>query len=97
MHSERYSRVEVFYCHVDLVAIKPLLSHALGDIRLILVVSVDDLDVFTKHLAAKVFDSHFCGGYSTRAAVVSVNARHVGQNADLDDVITQLALLRADQ
>ena len=97
LHGQCHSRVEVFHGHVDFVAIKPLLGHAFGDIWLVLVIRIDDLDVFTKHLAAKVVDRHFGGSDSTRAAVVSVNARHVGQNADLDDVITQLALLRADQ
>ena len=92
LHGQCNSRVQVLHSHVHAVAVKPLLGHVLGNVRLVLVVGIDHFNWLAKHLAAKVFDRHLGSGHSTRAAVVGVHAGHVGQHANLHAVAGQFAL-----
>ena len=67
-----------------------------ADIGLVLVVGRDDLDLEAALLDAGILDRHLRGGDRARAGEVGVEARHVGQHADLDDVVGDLRLRARD-
>ena len=78
--------------HVDLVDVVPLARDGRADVRLVLVVGRDDLDLVAALLDAGVLDGHLRRGDRARAGEVGVEARHVGQHADLDHVVGNLRL-----
>ena len=55
-----------------------------GEIRLVLVIGGDELDLLAKHLAAEILDRHLGGFDRPFAAVVGIDAGLVVEDADLD-------------
>jgi hypothetical protein len=53
-------------------------------IRLVLVVGGDDLDLLAEHLAAEILDRHLGGFQRIFAAVIGIDAGLVVEDADLD-------------
>jgi hypothetical protein len=80
--------------HVDAVAVDPFARFLRADVRLILVVGADDLDLLAEHRAAEVLDRHLRRDHRALAAQIGVEPRHVGQDADLDDVAGDLGRRR---
>jgi hypothetical protein len=59
------------------------------------VVGADHLDLLALDGAAEILSRHLCGGERALAGSVGIDARHVGEDADLHDVIGDLRLRRA--
>ncbi len=57
----------------------------------------DHLDRLALHLAAVIGDRHLDGGQRALAGRVGIKARHVGQNADLDDIVGNLRVRRTTE
>ena len=63
-----------------------------GDVGLVLVVGEYHLDLLAAHRAAHVGHRHLDGLDAAGAVDVGVQARHVGDDADLDDVARDLGV-----
>ena len=61
-----------------------------ADIRLELMVADDHADRLAQHLAAEIVDRHLRRGDRTLAGRRRCRAVHVGEHADLDDVVGNL-------
>ena len=72
---------------VDLVDIVPASRDAAADVGLELVVADDEADRLAQHLAAEIVDRHLRGGDRALAGRRRRGAVHVGENADLDDIV----------
>jgi hypothetical protein len=81
---ERHRRGRQLHDRVHLLGVVPLAGDVGGDIGLVLVVGIDDLDRHTQHLAAEILDRHLCGLDRRFAAEIGIDARLVVQDADLD-------------
>ena len=79
---------------VDLVVVVPVTGNADADVGLVLMVGGDHLDRLALHLAAVVRYRHLHRGHRTLSGRVGVKARHVGEDADLDDVVGYLGVRR---
>jgi hypothetical protein len=55
-----------------------------GEIRLVLVISGDQLDLVAEHLAAEILDRHPGGFDRPFAAIIGIDAGLIVQDADLD-------------
>ena len=77
---------------VDLVDVVPLARDAGADVGLVLMVGGDDLDLVAALFDARILDGHPRRRDRARAGQVGVQARHVGQDADLDHVVGNLRL-----
>ena len=55
----------------------------------------DHLDGLALHLATIIGNRHFDGGQRTLACCVGIKAGHVGENADLDDIVRDLRVCRS--
>ena len=75
---------------IDLVDIVPAPRNAAADIRLQLMVADDQADRLAQHLAAEIVDRHLRGRDRALTGRRRRRAVHVGENADLDDVIGNL-------
>ncbi|MHC2532170.1 hypothetical protein ACVJMY_001739 [Bradyrhizobium diazoefficiens] len=84
MDRERDRRGRQLRDHVDVLDIVPAPRDRARQIRLVLVVGGDELDLLTEHLAAKIFDRHPGRFDRPFAAVVCIDAGLVVEDADLD-------------
>ena len=77
--------------HVHLVAVEPL-AHAVGArLGVVLVVGRHELDLRAENRLAEVVDRHLRGDGRALPAEVRIQAGHVGEHADLDDTVGNLA------
>ncbi len=88
-HGQRRARVGAAEEHRQALRVDPLARLAGGDVGLVLVVGGDQLDRHAQHLAAEIVDRHLDRHGAVLAFHVGVQARHVGDEADL-----HLAVLR---
>jgi hypothetical protein len=58
-------------------------------------VGVDHLDRLALYLAAVILNRHLHGRQRSLAGGVGIEARHVGEHADLDDVVRNLLGVRS--
>ena len=72
---------------VDMVDVVPLPREVGADIRLVLMIAGDDLDLHAVSRGVEILHRQFGGGDRAGSADVGIEARHVGQYADLDDVV----------
>jgi hypothetical protein len=59
LHRKRYRRQREVGDHVDALGVVPAARDGGGEIWLVLVISVDQLDLLAKHAAAKILNRHF--------------------------------------
>ncbi|MNN32456.1 hypothetical protein D3C81_1461780 [compost metagenome] len=86
VHRQRGARVGAAQQHVQPLLVHPFARLGGGDVGLVLVVGGNDFDGLAQHLAAAVLDRHLDGFQAAGAVDVGVQARHVGDIADLDGV-----------
>jgi hypothetical protein len=89
---ERDARVRHVDDEVDLVRVVPLPRDLRADVRLVLVVGEDDLDLHPLLVGAVVRDSHPGGHHRALAGEVGVEAGLVVEDADLDDAVRDLSV-----
>ena len=82
--------------HIDALRVEPLARLGGGHVGLVLVVGVEHLDLLAGNGAAHVGHRHADGFHPGRAVDVRVQARHVGDDADADDIARDLGLCRCD-
>ncbi len=82
-HGQRRARVGAAEDHRQALRVDPLPRLAGRDIRLVLVVRREQLDRAAQHLAAEVVDRHLDRHRAVLALHVRIQARHVGDEADL--------------
>ena len=70
--------------HVDAFDVVPAARDGGGEIELVLVVGVDQLDLLPEHAAAKILDRHLRGFDRPLAVKIGVGPGLIGENADLD-------------
>ena len=70
----------------DVLLVNPFTGLAGGNIGLVLVVGRQQLDGLAQYFAAKVINGHLYGRGTVPAFHVSVEAGHIGDKANLDDV-----------
>ena len=70
--------------HVDAFDVIPAARDGGGEIKLVLVVGVDQLDLLAEHAAAEILDRHFRGFDRPLAVKIGVCSGLIGENADLD-------------
>ena len=70
--------------HVDAFDVVPAARDGGGEIELVLVVSVDQLDLLAEHAAAEILDRHFRGFDRPLAVKVGECSGLIGEYADLD-------------
>jgi hypothetical protein len=73
--------------HVDAFIVKPFARLLRGDIRLVLMVGGNDLDLLGKNFVAEILRRQPRRRNRTTAAIVGKNAGLIVEHADLDDVI----------
>ena len=83
-HRQRHARIRHVDDDVDLVDVVPLVGDLRTDIRFVLMVAADQLDLHIRIGLGEVGDRHFGGGDRAGAGGVRIKARHVGEHADLD-------------
>ena len=84
LHRERDRRGRQLGDHVDAFGVVPLARNADRQIRLVLMIGRDDLDLAAQHLAAEFLDRDLRGLDRALAAVIGIDARLIIQDADLD-------------
>jgi hypothetical protein len=84
VHGERHGGIRHIYDHVDVIDVVPLARNAGADIRLVLVVGADEIDLHAVGGRIEVVDRQFGGRDRARTGIVRIEARHVGEYADLD-------------
>src|SRR5262249_13570319 len=72
---------------IDLLIVVPVAGDGDADVGLVLVVGIDHLDRLALDLAAVVGHRHLHGGHRSLAGGIRIQARHVGEHADLHDVV----------
>ncbi|MGY3647227.1 hypothetical protein ACVWW2_002518 [Bradyrhizobium sp. LM4.3] len=75
---------------IDLVDVVPAPRDGAADVGLELVVADDDADRLAEHGAAEIVDRHLRRRHRTLAGRCRGRAVHVGEHADLDDVVGNL-------
>ena len=83
-HRERDARVRHVDDHVDFVDVVPLVGDVGADVRLVLMVAADEVDLDVGVVLGEIGDGELRRRHRTRAADVGIKARHVAQHADLD-------------
>jgi hypothetical protein len=78
--------------HVDLVDINPRTHDVRPNVRLVLMVGADDLNLHALGGRAKILDRHARRDHRALAAQVGIGARHVVHDADLDGAVGVLRL-----
>ena len=76
---------------IDLIDVVPAPRNAGADIRLELMVADDHADRLAQYLAAEIIDRHLRGGDGALAGRRRRRPVHVGEDADLDHVVRDLA------
>jgi hypothetical protein len=84
LHRKRYRRQREVGDHVDALGVVPAARDGGGEIWLVLVISVDQLDLFAKHAAAKILNRHFRGFDRPLAAKIGIDPGLIVEDADLD-------------
>mmetsp|Transcript_57663 Transcript_57663/g.135758 ORF Transcript_57663/g.135758 Transcript_57663/m.135758 type:complete len:322 (+) Transcript_57663:950-1915(+) len=77
---------------VQALGVEPFTRLGRGDVGLVLMVGKDELDLLAGGHALQVGDGHLDGLDATGAIDVGVDAGHVGQETDLDDIARDLGL-----
>jgi hypothetical protein len=67
--------------HIDVV---PLVDDVRADVRLVLVIGEDQVDLHIGMILGEVGDCQLGGGDRTGAGGIGIKAGHVGQHADFD-------------
>jgi hypothetical protein len=88
------SRIRDVDDHVDLVDIEPQVGDVRSDIGLVLMIDGNDLDLHAFGGSAEILDRELGCGDRAWAAIVGIEARHIGQDANLDDAVSILRLGR---
>ncbi len=83
-HGQCRGAVGATHQHVYPVLREIFLGLASGQVGLVLVVEAHQFNFTAEHAAAEVGDGHLDGGYSAGAVHGRVNARQIGDEADLD-------------
>ena len=78
---------------INLFAVKPFARLAGCNVRLVLVVGIDQFNRLTRHLATKVLNRHLCCVDATHARNVGVEAGHVENQADLYNIVRDAGML----
>jgi hypothetical protein len=84
LHRKRDRRQGKVGDHVDALDVIPTARDGGSEIKLVLVVGVDQLDLLTEHAAAKILDRHLRGFDRPLAVKIGECSRLIGENADLD-------------
>jgi hypothetical protein len=90
LHGERRSRSAAVGNRQDVVAVEPLARNRRGDVRLVLMIGLQDLDPVALDGSAKLGGSHAGRGHRARSHRRSEWTAHVGQHADADDIGSDL-------
>ena len=81
--------------HVDLVDVDPGPHHVRTDVRLVLMVRADDLDLHAFGGSAEILDRHARRDHGALSAEIGIGPRHVVHHADLDGSVGVLRLCAA--
>jgi hypothetical protein len=84
LHRKRYRRQREVGDHVDALDVVPTARDGGAEIGLVLVISVDQLDLLAKHAAAKIVNRHFRGFDRPLAAKIGIDPGLIVEDADLD-------------
>src|SRR5262249_54048752 len=76
----------------NLVGVDPRAHDVRADVRLVLMVGADDLNLHAPGGGAEILDRHARRDHRALAAQVSIGARHVVHDADLDGAVGVLRL-----
>src|SRR5262249_61941434 len=79
---------------IDLAGIVPLARDARAHIRLVLMIGTDHLDRLTLHFAVEIRSRHLGGNERARTGGVGVEAAHIREHPDLDNIIGNLGACR---
>ena len=82
---------------IDLFAVKPLARLTRCNVRLVLVVCVDQFNLLTRYLATKILDGHLGRVYAAHASNVRVEAGHVQNQADLYNIVRDAGVLSCNR
>jgi len=73
-----------------MILVEPFAADRHRHVGLVLHIGLDQLDLFAADRAAGLVDRHLRRDHRARAVDVGIEARHVGQHADLDDIVGDL-------
>ena len=93
--AERDGGIDQIGNHVDVFDIKPFARDSGSDVRLVLVIRDDQFDRLAENLAAEILDRHADCGDRAFSGFVGKLTGHIGQHADLHDVIRYGTRLRS--
>ena len=77
---------------VDLFGVIPAAGDAGANVGLELMIADDHRDRLAEHLAAEIFNRHLGRGHRSLAGGCRGWSRHVGQDADFDNVVRDLSV-----
>ncbi|MGY3407579.1 hypothetical protein ACVWZV_003692 [Bradyrhizobium sp. GM5.1] len=89
---QRHRRGRHVEDRVDLVVVVPVAGDVDADVGLVLVIGGDHLHGLARDFGTVIGDRHLHGGERALAGRVRIEARHVREHADLDDVVGNLRL-----
>ena len=92
---QRHGRGRHVEDRVHLFVVVPVAGDADADVGLVLMVGGDHLDRLALDLGPVIGDRHLDRGQRTLARRVGIEAGHVGEHADLDDVVGNLRVRRS--
>ena len=72
---------------IHLLRVVPLARAGGGDVGLVLVIGHQQVDLLAQHLAAEIGDGHLGGSGAALAGDVGVDAAHVQDQAEPDDIV----------
>jgi len=84
VNGERHRGCRQLGDHVDAFDLIPAPRDGCGQVRLVLMVGGDHLDLLAEHAAAKILHRHLGGLERPFAAVIGIDAGLIVQNSDLD-------------
>ena len=90
LHREADGRHRHVHDQVDLLDIVPAPRDCAADVRLQLMIADDYRDRLAQHLAAEIVDRHLRCGNRALSGRRRGRAVHIGEHADLDDVVGNL-------
>jgi hypothetical protein len=80
----------LFFSRVIVETASAMEGDADADVGLVLMIGADDLDLLAFDRAAEILRGHLRGGERAFAGAVGIDARHVGHDADLHDIVGDL-------
>src|SRR5690606_25295551 len=86
-HGQRGGRVGAAYEHIEVLLVEPFACPCRGDVGLVLVVGDHELDLLTVDFATRVFNGHAHGFAAAGAIDIGIDAGHIGDHADADDIV----------